>query len=435
MKHSVSPVKYLYIDDDDSASTFSSRISDVFPEFSTEPNVPGRFEDEIDRLSSDDFSFAGLLIDLRLDQNPVHKVQYWASAVAAQLRDLAGDYDEEKGAFKALSYPVVLYTSEENYHRSYKRDAATLDLFDDVILKGEVAKSGDAAQYAGVRLQSLANDYPELHQAALSFRKASVESDEPAARDKSSEYVRSLVAQTIARLLGFDNEEQAAFLDAQVFNYLSVPESEEDIEEEQATAPTDDLGEALPPPTAHQLARFVLDSLLRPQGPLIDIEILAARLGIDRDASGDFEKVIGAFAVAQYSGVFAGGWPRWWAYRLLEIWKALVPQAPPLRTLTAQERVAALKAALQLDGLVAASPVSENYDTRFWAICRGTKKPIAPQDAFLLRRASRGFPWQSQEYASLEAFLKRLVSARDIDPVDESRLRLAVESAQTKNES
>jgi len=73
------------------------------------------------------------------------------------------------------------------------------------------------------------------------------------------------------------------------------------------------LGVAFPSnsATCHDVARFVLHSMLEGPGALVPEALLAVRLGVSTHSPG-WPRLRDQLADCRYTGVFAGGWPRWW---------------------------------------------------------------------------------------------------------------------------
>jgi hypothetical protein len=168
----------------------------------------------------------------------------------------------------------------------------------------------------------------------------------------------------------------------------------------------------------HEYARFVLRKMIDHTGPLVDKEILAARLGVDWSESQDWESLTGRFENAEYSGPFRQGWPRWWWPRVDQWWTDEITDEP-LKRLTAEERVSLLIDNTGVEGLVPAEPIEEDYSTRFWTVCEAFTRPLDPTDG--LRAQTKGHePWMDRPYISKEAALKR---KGEVDPLDDARLQ------------
>jgi hypothetical protein len=140
---------------------------------------------------------------------------------------------------------------------------------------------------------------------------------------------------------------------------------------------------------------------------------VAARLGIDAGSSDDFDTLLDrSFSGASYTGPFYAGWPRWWSEPVESAWATLTGREPgELRSMTADERVAGIKGASGLAGLVAAVPTTAGESTEFWVTCQITGRPLDPGDGFVLD-AGRRYPWQRDQYVSEDAVRRNLLAER-----------------------
>ena len=107
----------------------------------------------------------------------------------------------------------------------------------------------------------------------------------------------------------------------------------------------------------HEAVSFIIRELFDAPGLLIDEAVLAIRLGVDKARSNGWKRVKEHFRTAQYAGVAANGFRRWWIDLFLVRWLELNPQ-PPFR-LSAEQRIAALSTAGFHD-LTAIAPVKES---------------------------------------------------------------------------
>lgn len=378
------PVLYIYLDDGDGEESvaFANAIQTVTPGLEINHEYPSDFSQQIKLFRGRSFTADGIILDLRLDQL-AHEVDgnkqqadYRAPALAQEIRTRAAEK-------RYKEFPIVLMSFDRRLRESYRKDNTSHDLFDMIVVKEEL--QDDFAQEVGRKLISLAKGYETI----------------VAIRDSEKRRV-----DWFYRLLGFQHIEDASFLDPRLLGHFNSYEIKH---------------------PAHDYARFIIRHLLDRPGPLIGRGILAARLGLDLAASPDSEKLFNEyFDTAKYKGAFHEGWHCWWAFKIEEIWNQSNSGAKPLRTLKAEERVNYLKAVTGFRNLGAAAPLRPNHSTRYWTICRELDVPLDPKDGLLLN-INKPFPWQIEQFVSFEAYKDRLITRRDIDPIDYGRLEMMKE--------
>lgn len=197
--------------------------------------------------------------------------------------------------------------------------------------------------------------------------------------------------------------------DERFYRFLGFSEPPDHLDERLSEFALSDV-----PPTerpAHEYARFIRRQVLESAGPLIDRRTLAARLGVDVEASEDFDELVQAFDDAIYRGVFREGWLRWWAEVTEDLAENLVEES--LRSLTAPERVERLTKATGLGKLRAAEPISEGDSSAFWVVCQATDRPLDPRDGFVLD-SGRRYPWQRDKYVSRYAVENKMLGRRHL---------------------
>lgn len=159
----------------------------------------------------------------------------------------------------------------------------------------------------------------------------------------------------------------------------------------------------------HIQARFMITEFLYKQGLLVNEDVLAARLGIDKDKSEDWAVLLNELTCAKYNGVFSKGWSRWWM-RLVEQWWEKTVESNEfkfLRSTPAPERVDRIKQATQLTRLVAAEKIDKANSDGFWTVCKGNNRPLDPVDGLLIQGQDNLYSWQEPEYVSVDAALWR----------------------------
>ncbi len=323
---------------------------------------PAAFDDEVALIAGS--SADGLLLDLRLDDVPGGtgtRVKYRAVALAQEIRTRMTEGD-------VRAMPIVLWSVERKFRRSFNSDTTAHDLFDLVISKTEVSTR---ASSVARQLIALAKDYPSL----------------PTSRARTSTLW--------SRALG-------------------IPGKEREILDPRIGA------ELLTSPPPHEYARYILRELLERSGPLVDESLLAVRLGIDTLSPG-WDLAKGRLELAAYRGVFCGGWERWWWPHVENILRVLSPDKP-FRTLTATQRVAILREHWGTRGFKA--PIaSPGTGTRYWYVCAATGAPIDPVDAVAVEGGDRK-AWQDRTYVSMDAVLSRRAAAKGfrIHPLEQPRI-------------
>lgn len=368
------PVKYIYLDDE-SPDKIQGYIRAVERQSDTDLEIkrvpPRRYDRQVEAIRELPDDVDGIILDFRLDMKSneingkTERAKYRAASIAQEVRSLGTEGKIEE-------IPIVLWSLSRRYEESYSPDETAHDLFDITSTKDELSET-EGAQKMAIRLVSLAKGYDELRRITDENRKR-----------KRFTY----------KLLGL--EETPDFLDQRIVTYF-------------------DNRSALP---VHEYARFILRKILERTRPLVDESVLAARLGVDKQQSEDWEELVGHLERAKYEGPFRKGWPRWWWARVNDWWKNEISEEP-LKRLSAVSRVEFLAESVGLDGLVPAEPIEEEYGTRFWTICDAFEEPLDPSDG--LRAQSRNLePWMDKPYISKKAALLR---KGEVDPLDDARLQ------------
>jgi hypothetical protein len=361
------PTNYVCLDDEaEKVSSIVALIEQANKELKFEVRSPQKFDSEVRGLGKNKPD--GLLIDLRLDRAPDstgERVSYRAISLAQELRTRMTE--GELGSF-----PIVLWSVDDNFKQSYRKDATGHDLFDGVYYKGDLK---DSRSEVASQLLDLASGYK-----SISLLKART--------------VKNIYGRLISLEADFD------VIDPRISGDLAT-----------------DRG--FP---SHAFARSILNQLIHASGPLVDEATLAARLGVDANQSADWNTLTSKFAdTARYTGIFGNAWPRWWMFKIAALWKTISPDAP-LQRLQAEERVTILKRKMRLQNLVAVQSLAENHDTRYWHVCRVSGVPVAPADGVLLAVDQR--EWHDGAYASLKAILERQHKAQglEIHPFERDRI-------------
>lgn len=338
--------KYLYIDDE-SPEALRSIINGF--------NDVGEIEVElVDLEKLRDFESLktyiinqnpdGLIIDLRLDGEGVNRLSFPATTLAQDLRTLAAS-DEIK------SFPLVLCSTSPKMRATYDIDKTSHDLFD---YKFEKSLTPEWLKFS-IKLKSISNSYKWLNGGNRSL-------DE------------------------ILNRKDWQHFDSRIF--------EKFIDEEQVLKVND-------------IAQFIIKELFHHPGILIKERTLAARLGVDIEASGEeWDKVKEEFAKdCKYFGVFGDGWERWWHDKISSKFQS-ISKGEKLHNLNAEQRVNLLvQAGFKVKPAEPLAPYCKS--TEFWTVCEYYKKPLDPLEGFKIFESTELKPWQESKYLSFGAELER----------------------------
>lgn len=372
-------VKYLYLDDalQNSIRPYIRQIEQADQTIEIVLRHPKRFDKQIEEVITDlkSSNYDGLILDLRLDErtNDDERANFRAPAIAQELRSRANDD-------KKLSHPIILWSTDHNLNNSYYRDSSAQDLFDLVCSKEEIEIK--STEIAG-QLASLVDGYETIQ------------------RIIKKKVNRRLIPSEERLRLILGLKKNQSFLDPRILNFFDGI-AEDSLE-------------------VYKYARFTLKELIEAPGPLIDEQVLAARLGIDIVKSSDWETLKNDFlSKFSYKGVFGSGWNRWWGY-LLDEWCRKDLKVRSLIGLPAEKRIIKLRNFTKLNELVAASPIKENYSTNYWTICQVQRTPLAPIDGLILKQNNRQ-PWQEYLYVSEKVYKAGRLGKLEIDPLEKQKL-------------
>ncbi|MFT7158197.1 MAG: hypothetical protein ACI8Q1_003226 [Parvicella sp.] len=324
---------------------------------------PDSYENEIVNLEKELNSYDGILLDLQLDGE-----QENGNRVRYQAPTLAQSIRTMATEGKIGDMPIILCSTESRIKETYDKDFTSHNLFDWTFLKAEIDNETID------KIICLCEGYNVVNNNKSDFNKI--------LNRKSTE---------------IDDRILSRFMSKKVI-----------------------------PPT-HEIARVLFKDLVQPIGSLIDENILAARLGVEKDKSSDWGKLIDAFNEVKYLGVFSGCWQRWWSDLVLDKFEEMTGQS--LSTLNALERVTALKTNLKIEGIIEATPDKLNSSSDFWTICQVTLSPLDPFEGYRINMREEPKPWQEYSYVSLIAIANRKAKKAGVEvhPSDESRLELDLE--------
>ncbi|MBD3636600.1 MAG: hypothetical protein HUJ25_04605 [Crocinitomicaceae bacterium] len=351
-------MKFLYLDDESGPHT--TEIAELLEAenncLEIKVDYPKSFGDQIKQLKKEKYD--GLIFDLRLDEKS--KAEYRALTLAQEVRTRAteGTMDD---------IPIIVCSTDSKLKRSYNKDSTGHDLFDAKYLKNE--ELVENSERVSIELVSFAKGYNSISELRSKIRGAGAQ---------------------LKQFLGLD-EKGLQNLDLRLIDYFGEIEGR------------------LP---VHEYARFIMNELILTTGPLVDSEVLAARLGVDTK-SADFDKLLNKLKFAKYKGPFNDGWNRWW-WHLIEDWWGTKTETS-LAFMDAKERVEELIKIVKLSDLTIAKPILKSYGTSYWYTCELYNKPLDPIDGVLIE-TKEPLAWQDQKYISIKAALDIKSKAAGIFP-------------------
>ena len=150
------------------------------------------------------------------------------------------------------------------------------------------------------------------------------------------------------------------------------------------------------------VVKFLITQVLEKQCPLINEDVLFARLGINKSLLEE-EKlsfIENKLSAIKYKGVLSEGWSRWWAPKLEELWETEIANGTYLRSTSALHRVEMFSKYLGVDQLPVQNKIEMASSDRFWTVCKDSHLPLDPVDGFLIQGQDSFYPWQEKEYVS-----------------------------------
>ncbi len=348
-------IQYIFIDDeaDSGAAAFAEALSDAGPSIAGEKQLcvvalrPDTLPAVLEHIAGAKPS--GILMDIALTRTIDGNAQPLAFdgiALAQQLRTL-----QTRQELPAT--PIVRLSQSAIVSKYVGGDTTSEDLFDEKLSKDDLVDN--AGQQAKI-LVGLANGYPIV--------RAFVATDHDPA--------------SMATLLGLD----IAFVEQLDSRIL--------------------LGFQRQGAPAHVFARYLIETLLRRAGPLVPTELLAVRLGVDVESSGEDWKTLLGRLPGAYSGAFDSAYPRWWMAAVLAWWQQLPNSPGALQRITADNRVKFLQVSQRLAGLQAIQETADSPGRRYWHICSKSKRPVDPSEGYPLIPEWGHEPWQDPDYLCLE---------------------------------
>lgn len=339
--------KVLYIDDE------TSQNSQAFADGLSSQNLieiavklPTKFEELINELIAEQKDIDALILDLKLDGNQQgdRTATYTAPSLATGIRTKCFAENGFKNEF-----PIFLISSTNNLKKYYNSDTSSHDLFDYTFNKTNIAEKGKEYE---ILITTITHAFKAIHENKTNFN----------------------------GLLGLPADSE---IPNKIFTtkFLS--------------------GEGT---SISEISQYIFNEIISKSGVLIDENILAARLGINFEASSDWLPLVENLKDYKYSGIFKDSFNRWWSNDVLNWWNSNFPK--PLIQLTATDRVNLLKEKFQLPNLVEAHQILKTTSSKFWTVCQAYKLPLDPKDGFLLD-GNLMHTWQDKRYLSLHSILER----------------------------
>lgn len=341
-------IKYYYIDDDPNSQNKVEGFENA--ELSI---VAMQHKDSWEKqflfLKENENDFDGLILDLKLDDLPNE------NKIRANFRgtSLAQEIRTRQKEGEMKSFPIVLFSANEKTQQALEKSGK--DLFDILIDKSKI--DDNAFSVFTSQFIDLSNGYRLLSDSSLGIMDVFQTNE----TDLDSRFVGE-----------YDETKKSP---------------------------------------VHIQSRFLITEFLTRQGLLIDEDVLAARLGVDKIQSKDWNALVEMLSSTKYCGVFSNGWSRWWMHLVERWWEDTVKSDTFLRSTPAKERVEKIKQITQLTQLVAAERIDKADSDEFWTICKGYNRPLDPIDGLLIQGQDNLFSWQEPEYVSVDAALWR----KDID--------------------
>lgn len=324
---------------------------------------PKDWEDLITFLKKEVPRHHGVILDLRLDDfqfEPGKSASYKGSTVAQELRNLS-----KEG--KLSDFPIILFSGTDKIDQYL--DPTSRDLFDEIVDKTKIEQP-DYLNYAQFRcvLKWLADGYLKL---------------------------KSIDNLEIKSVLDIADHR---ILDSRFVDYLI----------------------SLKGKPIHTFVQFFIKEVLVKPSFLIDEELLAVRLGVDR-SSPDWSVLKEQLKPCKYTGCFSSNVEYWWMPKISMFWEEYVSRELVLRNTSTVKRVNAIKEYTGLQNLMHLEKSSRSKSDSLWTVCKATRAPIDTVDGFVISGQDNKFPWQEVEYISIGEALRPTKSYK-ISSLEKGRL-------------
>ena len=210
----------------------------------------------------------------------------------------------------------------------------------------------------------------------------------------SAELIKSLVEayaiiqgnrDDLAKILGVNPEEKNALIDYRLeADYFKLK---------------DDVYKSL---------QFLINYFVRSTGALVDDKMLAARLGVDINKSGDSWNALTEIFKKEgclYMGIMYRAYHKWWMEKIKGWWKQAIPELTSFRYEKAETRIELLNKKTGLK-LACATPIEEDMSHEFWTVCMASGKPLDPSDGYVCNMRFKR-EWEENNYISLKGALEK----------------------------
>lgn len=295
------------------------------------------------------------------------------SGVAGEYGTGLGISQDIRGKQKAheiFDYPIVRFARPEPVAKIIGGDPSSDDLFDLRIGKIEVVNHCASVQ---IRLNGAMRVYDQLAS------------------------IRSLDDQTLDTLLGLTPQQR---------------------EEWSHPALHTRLADGLQT-TVHVAAGTFIRGLLLSPGLLIDETLLAVRLGLDREGSGEaWSQLLNGLTDFKFKGTAHEDFERWWA-RGLDDWWLGISGGNSLASLTIAERHERLCNHFRLNGLLPLTMPKGSAGDRPWRLCTLSLEehepqyvPVDPSVAVRLTPRTDQPAWTDPQYAALGSAVRAVDDLR-----------------------
>ena len=360
-------IRYIYIDDDSmSISTETAKGLSIRPdELTVTPIQPETWEDQIKYLVYHQDEIDGLLLDWNLTNvnESGKRPNFNVEALAQQLRGMVIEKiikDNEPGMVIEANgikkdFPIILCSAKFSLVQNYEREFTSHDLFDAIYEKDSFHE----------RQNQVINEMVDFAKSYQIIRNSTLVADDH--------------RQSAMAILSIDNLEM---VDSRVGEHLVTLISKKE--------------------PIHEIARFLFSKVINTTGLLINEDVLAARMGVNR-ASEDWQRFLEIIKPVKYTGAFSTAWNNWWMVKLESWWYENFNES--LGTQTAFRRVEMINNKFGLS--MSAAKKSEKSKSEFyWVICKETHVPIAIEDAVMAVAPIDKAEWEEDQYYSIECALR-----------------------------
>lgn len=343
---------YHYIDDNPPARNRGiARGWEIPDSLDITPHDATAWDDQVEEITQlISNGVSGFILDWRLNEHGTN-IHYSAEALAEQIRFIIKDQN-------SVAVPIILVSqSIDDFRRRYEGNLSVNGLFDSQYSKEDLMLNSNKQQ-----IIAIAAAYQTLN-------------DLTSSNESPEEKIQNLFSMANCSDLHPDFIESL-----QIKMGMSVSDT----------------------------VQFILNSIILHPSFLIEEDWVAARLGIDKANSSDWDRLKNVFlASAKYNGIFANAWERWWMFGIEQWWRTNMVDKSLQNTPT-PERVDRIKECTGLQNLAAATKLPFCKSDNFWTICQGHKKPLGMIDGLTIRGQSNLAIWQEKKQISFDAAIQRI---------------------------